>query len=252
MNRNSSRDMASNRRMVVVEGEAGLREELVGFLSGQGFTVNGVGSAADFYQLLFTQDRCDLVVIDSSLPDQSGLVLTEYVRNNSGAGIIMLHPGPGIDERLACYRSGADICLSKPVDAREVGAIVENMFLRRESSIPAQAAQPVSTESVTDAGANSWKLLRNEWVLMTPKSDAISLTAKEFDFLLTLVLQSTAIVTRQYILKILGYEANDQGNRALESLIYRLRRKTEAFGYGFPIKTYRGVGYCLAAPIILS
>ncbi len=252
MDRNTGRDIASNRRMIVVEGEDALRDELVGFLTGQGYTVNGAGSAADFYQLLFTQERCDLVVIDSRLPDQSGLVLTEYVRNNTGTAIIMLHSGDGIDERLACYRSGADICLSKPVDAREVAAIAGNMFLRRESSIPAQAALMVSAGETGDAGADSWKLLRNEWVLTTPKGDAIPLTAKEFDFLLTLVLQSTAIVTRQYILKILGYEANDQGNRALESLIYRLRRKTEALGFGFPIKTYRGVGYCLAAQIVLS
>lgn len=252
MTRQKSQNLTSGKRVIVVEGDPELREDLVRYLSLQGYTASGVGSAADFYQLLFASERCDVAVIDIGLPDQSGFVLAEYVRKNTNAWIIVLHSGKTIEERLAAYGSGADISLAKPVDVRELAALIASMFDRIETAKPQQAAQQAPQETAGGDEGSAWKLLRNEWSLVTPKGDNIALTAKEFDFLLSLVLQSTAIVTRQYILKILGYQPNEQGNRALESLIYRLRRKTEACGYGFPIKTYRGVGYCLAVPIVLA
>ncbi|NTU93362.1 MAG: response regulator transcription factor [Chlorobiaceae bacterium] len=244
--------MASEQRVIVIEGDRELRDSLVSALSLQGYAVTGVGSAGDFYQLLFSSEQCDLAIIDIGLPDQSGFVLAEYVRKNTDARIIVLHSGLSLEERLAGYESGADISLPKPVDARELTALIANMFDRIEAARPRQVKAASVQEPAPEEEAGAWKLLRNEWSLLTPRGDSIALTAKEFDFLLSLVLQSTAIVTRQYILKILGYQPNEQGNRALESLIYRLRRKTEAFGYGFPIKTYRGVGYCLAVPILLA
>lgn len=238
-------------RLIIVDGDTLFLQVMASYLSDKGYSVTGLNTAGDFYKHLFTS-RCDLAIIDIALPDQSGLVLAEYVRKNTDARIIMLNTRPDIEERLAGYGSGADICLVKPVDGRELAAIIANMFDRTDSAGPRVEAVPSATDSLVEESGKAWKLFRNEWSLQTPGAESIALTAKEFDFMLSLVLQSTAIVTRQYILKILGYQPNEQGNRALESLIYRLRRKTESFGYGFPIKTYRGIGYCLAAPIILT
>jgi two-component system, OmpR family, response regulator len=251
MNRQPTQHPDLETRVIIVDGDPASRETMAESLTDEGYTVTGLGSAGDFYQRLFS-GRCDLAIIDIGLPDQSGLVLAEYVRKNTDARIIMLNSSPDIEERLSGYASGADVCVLKPVDGRELSALIANMLDRMDSATPRIVTQPVAGESTADEEPRNWKLYRNEWSLQTPRGDSIALTAKEFDFMLSLVLQSTAIVTRQYILKILGYQPNEQGNRALESLIYRLRRKTESFGYGFPIKTYRGIGYCLAAPIILT
>jgi two-component system, OmpR family, response regulator len=253
MTRQVTQFNVSEKRVIIVESDNERKESLLGHLSDQGYKVTGVGSAGDFYQLLFSSERCDLAVIDIGLPDQSGFVLAEYVRKNTDAWIIVLYSGNSVEERLAGYESGADLCMAKPVDVRELEAVITNMFHRMDALQSPQFKTTVSHEpAAVEEESGSWKLMRNEWSLLTPHGDSIALTAKEFDFMLSLVLQSSAIVTRQYILKILGYQPNEQGNRALESLIYRLRRKTETFGYGFPIKTYRGVGYCLAVPVLLS
>ncbi len=238
-------------RVTIVDGDSIFLHAMVEHLTSQGYSVTGLVTAGDFYKHLFTS-RCDLAIIDVALPDQSGLVLAEYVRKNTDARIIMLNTRPDVEDRLAGYGSGADVCLVKPVDGRELSAIIANMFDRTDSAGPRVETLPSSSDSLVEESGKAWKLFRNEWSLHTPGGDTLSLTAKEFDFMLSLVLQSTAIVTRQYILKILGYQPNEQGNRALESLIYRLRRKTETFGYGFPVKTYRGIGYCLASPILLA
>ncbi|WP_198002413.1 helix-turn-helix domain-containing protein, partial [Chlorobium ferrooxidans] len=42
------------------------------------------------------------------------------------------------------------------------------------------------------------------------------------------------------------------GNRALDALIHRLRRKYEETNIKIPIKTIHGSGYCFSAPIIIT
>jgi two-component system, OmpR family, response regulator len=251
MIQNSFHSSGRDIRVIIVDGDNVFLQDMVEYLTDKGYSVTGLITAGDFYKHLFTA-RCDLAIIDIALPDQSGLVLAEYVRKNTDARIIVLNTRPDVEERLAGYGSGADVCLVKPVDGRELSAIITNMFDRGDSAGPRVETVPSSSDSLVEESGKAWKLFRNEWSLQTPGGESIALTAKEFDFMLSLVLQSTAIVTRQYILKILGYQSNEQGNRALESLIYRLRRKTEAFGHGFPVKTYRGIGYCLASPIFLA
>jgi DNA-binding response OmpR family regulator len=238
-------------RVIIVDGDSDFREATVESMKLQGYTITGFGSAGDFYQQLFS-GRCDLAIIDIGLEGQSGLVLAEYVRKNTDARIIMLSSRPDVEVRLAGYASGADVCLVKPVDGRELLALITNMFDRLDAAKHHVEPPPTIGETTPGELSMTWKLFRNDWSLQTPNGESIALTAKEYDFMLSLVLQSSAIVTRQYILKILGYQPNEQGNRALESLIYRLRRKTESLGYGFPIKTYRGIGYCLASPILLA
>ena len=251
MKRQQQQWSASEVRVIMVGGDPVFRDSMVDLLTRQGYTAAGLGTAGDFYQQLFTE-RCDLAIIDIDLADQSGLVLGEYVRKNSKAGIIMLSSSPDIETRLAGYGSGADVCLVKPVDARELLAIISGIIDRMAVSWPERAPSPSAAETAGSESQATWRLFRTDWTLRTPKDEIISLTAKEYDFMISLVLQSASIVTRQYILKTLGYEPNEMGNRALESLIYRLRRKTEATGYGFPVKTYRGIGYCLASPVVLS
>ncbi|NTV02002.1 MAG: response regulator transcription factor [Chlorobiaceae bacterium] len=235
----------------IVDVDQEYRDAIVDYLNLRGYRASGFGSSGDFYQYILSE-LCDLVILNSSLGDQSGLVLSEYVRKNTGACIIMLCPASDVETRLAGYASGADACLVKSVDTRELMALVDNLADRMERFRSKTEATPATGETGAGDSAEPWKLYRNDWSLRTPKGDVVSLTAKEYEFMLTLVLQSTAIVTRQYILKILAYQPDDKGNRALESLIYRLRKKTEETGCGFPIKTYRGIGYCLSSSVVLS
>ncbi len=242
---------AGDIRVAVIDADHAFRDNMVDFLNRQGYRASGYGSAGDFYRQMLS-NRCDLVVIDFALEDHGGLNLSEYVRKNSDAGIVMLCPSSDIESRLAGYASGADACLVKPVDGRELASLIANMVDRRERSRPGIAAPRSAVEARTAEAASIWRLFRSDWSLHSPKGDAAPLTAKEYEFMLSLAMQSSAIVTRQYILKILGYQSDDKGNRALESLIYRLRKKIEEMGCGFPVKTYRGIGYSLSAAVVLS
>ncbi len=233
------------KRIIIVEDDSDLLENMVKFLTLSGYDVIGVASARDFYYQLSRQTYL-LAVLDIGLPDQSGLELAEYVRNNTDIWIIMLTARSTLDDKLAGLKSGADFYLVKPVDCSELVATIANLFARLDET-PAVSEQELQGEVDTLA---QWKLESNRWILITPKGDSIKLTSKEFEFIASLSLRSNTIVARRDILKILDYALTDQASHALESMIYRLRKKIEDAGCEFPVKTSHGTGYCLSADII--
>ncbi len=233
------------KRIIIVEDDRDLLENMIKYLTMIGYEVTAASSAREFYYHLSRQTYL-LAVLDIRLPDQSGLVLAEYVRKNTSMWIIMLSACSTLDEKLAGLKCGADFYLVKPVDCGELAATIANLFARLDE-IPVVSAQESLRES--DAPGH-WKLVRSGWVLMTPMGASMKLTSKEFEFITVLSLRSNTIVERRDILKILDYPSTEQASHALESMIYRLRKKIEESGSEFPVKTSHGTGYCLSADIL--
>ena len=233
------------KRIIIVEDDRDLLENMVKYLTLCGYEVTGAASAREFYYHLSRQTYL-LAVLDIVLPDQSGLVLAEYVRNNTNMWIIMLTARSTLDDKLAGLKSGADFYLVKPIDCSELAATITNLFARLDAA-PAVSELESLRESDT---LEQWKLERKGWTLITPRGDSIKLTSKEFEFIASLSMRSNTIVARRDILKILDYPSTEQASHALESMIYRLRKKIEEAGCEFPVKTSHGTGYCLSADII--
>lgn len=233
-------------RIIIVEDDADLRENMVKYLMLIGHDVVGVGSAAECYSHLI-QQSWQFAIIDIGLPDQSGLVLTEYIRKNTDMWIIILTARSTLDDKLAGLNAGADFYLVKPIDCRELAALITNLFMRAEL-VPAILVQEEvpAVESVPDSATALWRLDAHGWRLMSPKGDMIQLTSKEYEFVALLVLRSKNVVSRREILTVLDYPATEQANHALETMVYRLRKKIEGFDCVFPVKTSHGAGYCLA------
>ncbi len=233
------------KRIIIVEDDRDLLENMVKYLTIASYEVTGAASARELYYHLSLRPYV-LAILDIGLPDQSGLVLAEYVRNNTDMRIIMLTARSTLDDKLAGLKYGADFYLVKPIDCSELAATIANLFARLDG-VPVvleQAQERLETDSAP------WKLERNGWLLITPKGDSIQLTSKEYEFIASLDLPQKTIVARRDILKILDYPSTEQASHALESMIYRLRKKIEAAGCEFPVKTSHGAGYCLSADII--
>ncbi len=92
----------------MVEDDADFRESLIKYLKLHGYDVTGVGSAMEFYQHIATGQYA-FAIVEIVLPDQNGLVLTEYLKNNTDMRIIILTARANIEDKLAGYYSGADI-----------------------------------------------------------------------------------------------------------------------------------------------
>ena len=154
----------SIKRIIIVEDDSDLLENMVKYLTLAGYEVTGAASAREFYYHL-SQQTYLLAVLDIGLPDQSGLVLAEYVRNNTSMWIIILTARSTLEDKLAGLKCGADFYLVKPIDCSELAATIANLFVRINET-PAIPEQELLRETDTFA---QWKLERNNWILITPK-----------------------------------------------------------------------------------
>ncbi|MBN1928729.1 MAG: response regulator transcription factor [Chlorobiaceae bacterium] len=242
--------MSHLQNIIVVEDDSDFRESLVEYLSLAGFSVAGVSSALEFYNGI-TRQSYQIVVLDIGLPDQNGLVLAEFIRNNTDMRIIMLTAQSSLDSKISAYHAGADIYLVKPVDLAELTASIRSLLGRIGAVMepPAAAKGPAAAPSPAMAVEPGWTLSRHECSLLSPQGSKVSLTSKEFDFLEKLAASPYQVVERQELLKTLAYDNDELGNKALDALIHRLRRKKEYLDLRIPLKTIHGVGYSFAAPI---
>lgn len=226
-----------SRSIILVEDEPDIRVNLADYLSRVGFDVTAVDNGLKFYHALVERPFA-VAVIDLGLPDMDGMQLVQYLRNNSAMRCIILTARTSVDDRVSGYDSGADLYLCKPVDGRELAAALKRI-IQRDSHDHSTAP-------------NQWRLRRQQSALLTSTLSVISLTAKEFDFVRCLAGAAGETVPRAAILEALGYQNDEFSNRALESLIRRLRRKIEATCGTSPILTRHAVGYSFSVPLIIE
>ena len=225
-------------RVLLVEDDDALRDSVADYLSRIGYEVTAVESGLRFYHALAEQTFA-AAIIDLGLPDIDGLQLADYVRKNTTMSCLILTARSTVDDRIAGYDSGADLYLVKPVDCRELASALASL-LQRSRNVGAAKID------------SSWSLNRQSATLVTPTAALVSLTSREMDFLLCLAGSPEEAVSRTAILTSLGYCNDDFSNRALESLIRRLRRKIEFVVGSSPILTRHGVGYSFSAPLALD
>ncbi len=239
--------MADCRRVIIVEDDCDFRESMVEYLVLKGLDVTGVESALQFYQSI-TLHQYDLAILDIGLPDQNGLVLAEYIRNNTDIRIIMLTAQSSLESKVNAYTAGADIYLVKPIDFSELSASIYSMLRRLDASLCLSLSQQ-AVEPALENKHSQWTLIRSNWTLCSPAGEKIKLTSKEFDLVERLALSSNTVILRQDLLTGLGYENNELGNRSLDALVHRLRLKKDGLKYSIPVKTTHGSGYSFAASI---
>lgn len=231
-------------RIIVVEDDVPLLKSVVRYLSLDGYKVTGVGSAREFYQHIFSEPYA-LAVLDIGLPDQDGLVLSEYVRKNTGMRIIMFTARSSIEEQIAGQKAGADIYLVKPVDFRQLSASIEALLSRMEEH-PASICMPHPLPQ-----DDCWRILSGKWQLGY-RDQTIKLTNKELHFMTLLLAEPGSIVPRTRLLEELGYLNTESGNHSLQSLINRLRRKIESQTGSMPIQTVHAIGYTFEGAITVE
>lgn len=231
-------------QIIFVEDDLSFRSVLLKYFQKKGYPVTGVGSAIDFYKE-FDRQEYALAIIDIGLPDQSGLVLAKYVRENSSTRILLLTGDSSSEARVVGFEAGADQFLVKPVNFRLLDAALANLTMRVGER---RAGYIVPTMKPPEQNDYSWKLNPEAWALITPAGQGIHLTAKEYAFIHELAGTPNEPVKRCMLLKLLDYTLDEYGNRALESLIYRLRKKISPT-LETPIKTVSGSGYIFTAKI---
>lgn len=219
-------------RVLLVDDEEDFRIPAASFLRKHGMEVLGVGSVEELFT---TQPEfgADIVVLDVNLPGQSGLDAVENIRRDFNVGIIMATACRGVDGRIRGLSLGADSYLEKPIDMRELEAVIRSLWSRIAPTDRAAAATEM------------WQFDAVAWTLAAPDGVSVRLSAAEYHVVCLLALDPGMPVSRDILFQTLGKIASGPEDRSLDVLLSRLRRKFAASNHDFPLKSARGIGYVL-------
>jgi two-component system response regulator RegX3 len=225
--------VASNGVVLVVDADEPYRHALASGLALEGFTVE---LAKDGHEglLLFHQVLPDLVLLDVTLPDQSGIEICQKMRALRPVPIIMVTARRAEVDVVLGLELGASDYVGKPFRLRELVARMRAV-LRRACDAREQLNE------VLQVGPIRLDPTRRE---VTVHSVPVELSRKEFDLLALLMAHSGQVVTRHDCLSELWWDRDLNNSRTLDTHIKRLRRKIEPD----PAKpahllTVRGVGF---------
>jgi two-component system OmpR family response regulator len=216
-------------RVLVVEDEAVLAEQLVSALTDAGYAVDGAadGERADF--LVQTTDY-DAVVLDLGLPVVDGLTLLRRWREAHVAVPVMVLTARGSwHEKVQGIDSGADDYLSKPFRMEEL--------LARLRALIRRASGHVTPELRCGSVALDVRLAK-----VTRDGVPVKLTSHEFRVLSYLMHHRGRIVSQGELTEHIYAQDFDRDSNTVEVFIARLRRK---LGASF-IETVRGLRYRIA------
>jgi len=228
-------------RVLVVQGEPAIRDALRLQLTRAGFNVEETGQGTRALERI-QRDRFDLIVLDRALADVDGITLCRAIRtqgHNAATPIVMLLEQGGASDRALGLESGADDCLSRNVDARELLARVRAIF-RRAYAMDDPAAR---TRRVDAHGL----VLDPAQRLANVRGAAVALTGQEFDLLYALASRPGIVFSRAGLVSRVWPDDRQVTGRTVDTMVSRLRRKLERDAAKPElILTAWGVGYKFA------
>lgn len=231
--------------ILVIDADETARTALADELTADGFAVLVCASCERGRELLATAFP-DAVIVDSVLPDGSGLDLIRRIREagpqeepiDCAVPVLVLSARCGESDRVRAFEFGADDFLARPFSYRELRGRLRARLRqsdrrreRRALTAGAVVLDPV-TRSVRVGGR------------------PVLLTQKEFSLLHVLVADPQRVFTKDELLRsVWGYRSPRATNtRTLDSHACRLRGKLSSAGGGVMIQNVWGVGYRLLDP----
>ena len=221
--------------ILVVEDEPSIAEVVGLYLGRAGYDVRTVGdglAALDEIEL----HEPDLIILDLMLPKVDGYEVTRRVRARGDTPIIMLTARKSEVDRIAGLEMGADDYVVKPFSAQELVSRVRAVL--RRASVPAPSEHLEDHLEFGDLAIDP--VARSVTVGGTERS----LTAKEFDLLLTLARRPHAVFNRDKLLELVWGSADYIDPSTVTVHVRRVRAKIEDDpSHPRHITTAWGVGY---------
>jgi DNA-binding response OmpR family regulator len=178
----------------------------------------------------------DAILLDVLLPGQDGIAVCREIRSKgSRVPILMLTALDAVEHRIAGLDAGADDYLAKPFDFGELLARLRALARRHGDTAAAQLR-------VGDLTIDTLRhrVRRNE--------REITLTAKEFAFLLYLAKNAGRVVSRADLMANVWDDDRNTYSNIIDVYASRLRRKIDDGEEVALFTTLRGTGYILEAP----
>ncbi len=216
-------------RLLVVEDEAHLREQLQQFLKGLQYSVDAAADGEEGW-FLGREYSYDLAIIDLGLPKLDGISLIKKIREQHKYPILILTARGNWQDKVEGLEAGADDYLVKPFHNEELRARI-NALVRRSAG----HATPKLRFGAITLDTTAKTVSRNEEVL--------ELTSYEYNTLEYLVHHAGKVISKTELTEHLYDQDFDRDSNVIEVFVGRLRKKLDPQGELKPIATVRGQGY---------
>jgi two-component system OmpR family response regulator len=217
-------------RLLIVEDEPRLAENLGAALAGVGYAVD-VAADGDRADFLARTEQYDAVLLDLGLPRIDGLTLLGRWR---AAGmttpVLVLTARGSWHEKVQGIDSGADDYVSKPFRMEEILARLRALIRRASGQV---------TPQLRCGGV----LLDVKAARVTLNGNPVKLTSHEFRVLSYLMHHHGRVVSQIELSEHIYAQDLDRDSNTVEVFVARLRRKLGAS----LIETVRGLGYRIEA-----
>lgn len=217
-------------RLLVVEDESLLRQQLEKELSKSGYVVDSAedGKAGLYYASEYDYDAA---IIDLGLPEIDGISLIQKIREAEKAFPILILTARGDwQDKVAGLDAGADDYVVKPFQIEEIVARL-NALLRRAAGF----SKPKLEFGLLTLDISAKRL--------TVDQQTVDLTAYEYKMLEYLMLHPGQVISKTELTEHLYAQDYDRDSNVLEVFVRRLRQKLDPEQTLKPIETVRGQGY---------
>jgi len=222
-------------RVLIVEDDSVLREQLTAGLTAAGFVVD---QAVDGVEGLFYGHNypCDAVVLDLGLPGKGGMeLITEWRSAGVNVPILILTARSAWQDKVAGLETGADDYLVKPFVMQELVARLQTL-IRRASGWSHDLIRCPPYELDRSAGS------------VAIDGIGVELTSYEYRLLEYMMLHAGEVLSKTSLTEHLYADEEQRDSNVIEVFVRRLRRKLDPDSARLPIETVRGAGYRFVTP----
>lgn len=217
-------------RILIIEDEQALRDQLSQQLQQQNYIVDATGDGQE--GLYFAQEYpLDAAIIDLGLPGMSGIEIIEQLRKDGQTlPILILTARDRWQDKVNGLEAGGDDYLTKPFHFEELLARLKAL-LRRASGSPDNSLQ---------AGPILMQLDQQRVFL---DQQPLELTTFEYRLLEHMLRHHGQVLSKNNLADYLYPHDEDRDSNVIEVMVGRLRKKLDPDGTLKPIETLRGRGY---------
>jgi DNA-binding response OmpR family regulator len=221
------------KKIIIIEDDKIIREELQSFLNKYGYKVL---APIDFENIIdfILKEKADLILLDINLPIYDGYYICREIRKKSEVPIIIVTSRDSDMDELMSMNIGADDFVTKPYNTQILLARIGALLKRTSGNI-------VSNNIL----AYNDLLLNLSNASISYKDKEVELTKNEMKILSYLIENKGTIVSRETLMEYLWKSDFFVDDSTLSVNITRLRKKIEAIGIDNAIETRRGLGYIL-------
>ena len=218
-------------KILIIEDEEKLRDELKVYLKNNGYIVEVITSFEKTLDKMISFDG-DLILLDINLPNVNGQFLCKEYRKNSAKPIIIVTSCNNEMDELICINYGADDFVTKPYNPLILLARIEAVLKRTKAAYDNMLSYRDIKLDVSKS-----LIIKNE--------QTIELSKNELKILYFLLTNRGQIKSREEIMTYLWDSDMFVDDNTLTVNINRLRKKLEDIGLKDVIYTRRKQGYII-------